>query len=214
MIGLKMMKKSSLELIENYLEKLYPNPKCELDYNKDYELLIAVVLSAQTTDSRVNTVTPVLFNKYPTLKALKEADIEDIKNIIRSIGTFNKKASMVIEIAKILDEKYDGKVPSNKEDLMTMPGVGEKVANVILSEWFKLPAIAVDTHVDRVSKRLGLANNKDSVKEVQTKLEKKFSKDTWGKRHLQLVLFGRYKCKSIKPLCSDCELKDICKEKK
>ena len=213
MIGLKMMK-NNIELIESYLDELYPNPKCELDYNKDYELLIAVVLSAQTTDSRVNTVTPVLFNKYPTLKALKEADIEDIKNIIRSIGTFNKKASMVIEIAKILDEKYDGKVPSNKEELMTMPGVGEKVANVILSEWFKLPAIAVDTHVDRVSKRLGLANNKDNVKEVQTKLEKKFSKDTWGKRHLQLVLFGRYKCKSIKPLCSDCELKDICKEKK
>ena len=214
MIGLKMMKKSSLELIENYLEKLYSNPKCELDYNKDYELLIAVVLSAQTTDSRVNTVTPVLFNKYPTLKALKEADIEDIKNIIRSIGTFNKKASMVIEIAKILDEKYDGKVPSNKEELMTMPGVGEKVANVILSEWFKLPAIAVDTHVNRVSKRLNLAKETDSVKDVQTKLEKKFSIDNWGKRHLQLVLFGRYKCKSIKPRCSDCKLKDICKEKK
>ena len=207
------MKKNNIELIENYLDELYPNPKCELDYNKDYELLIAVVLSAQTTDSRVNMVTPVLFNKYPTLKALKEANIEDIKKIIRSIGTYNKKAHMVVEIAKILDERFNGKVPSTKEDLMTMPGVGEKVANVILSEWFKVPAIAVDTHVFRVSKRLNLAKE-DSVKDVQTKLEKKFSRDNWGKRHLQLVLFGRYKCKSIKPLCDDCKLKDICKEKK
>ena len=214
MIGLKMMKKNNIELIENYLEELYPNPKCELNYNKDYELLIAVVLSAQTTDKRVNTVTPILFNKYPTLKDLKKANIEDIKKIIRSIGTFNKKAYMTIEIARILDEKFNGKVPSTKEELMTMPGVGEKVANVILSEWFKVPAIAVDTHVFRVSKRLNLAKEKDSVKEVQKKLEKKFSIDNWGKRHLQLVLFGRYKCKSIKPLCSDCKLKDICKEKK
>ena len=214
MIGLKKMKKNNIELIENYLDELYPNPKCELNYNKDYELLIAVVLSAQTTDKRVNTVTPILFDKYPTLKDLKKANIEDIKKIIRSIGTFNKKASMVIEIAKILDEEFNGKVPSTKEELMTMPGVGEKVANVILSEWFKLPAIAVDTHVNRVSKRLNLAKEEDSVKEVQTKLEKKFSRDNWGKRHLQLVLFGRYKCKSIKPLCSDCKLKDICKEKK
>ena len=212
MIGLKMMKK--IKIIEEYLEELYPNPKCELDYNNDYELLIAVVLSAQTTDKSVNLVTPVLFNKYPTLKDLKNADIEDIKKIIRSIGTYNKKADMVIKIAKILDEEFNGKVPSTKEDLMTMPGVGEKVANVILSEWFKVPAIAVDTHVFRVSKRLNLAKEKDSVKDVQTKLEKKFSVDNWGKRHLQLVLFGRYKCKSIKPLCSDCKLKDICKEKK
>ena len=209
-----MMKKEYIKLIEDYLDELYPNPKCELNYNKDYELLIAVVLSAQTTDSRVNMVTPVLFNKYPTLKDLKKANIEDIKKIIRSIGTYNKKASMVVEIAKILDEKFNGKVPSTKEDLMTMPGVGEKVANVILSEWFKVPAIAVDTHVNRVSKRLNLAKEEDSVKEVQTKLEKKFSRDNWGKRHLQLVLFGRYKCKSIKPICNDCKLKDICKEKK
>ena len=213
MIGLKM-KKNNIEIIENYLDELYSNPKCELNYTKDYELLIAVVLSAQATDKSVNLVTPILFSKYPTLKALKEANIEDIKNIIRSIGTYNKKADMVLKIAKILDEKFDGKVPSNKEDLMTMPGVGEKVANVVLSEYFKVPAIAVDTHVNRVSKRLGLAKEEDSVKDVQTKLEKKFSIDNWGKRHLQLVLFGRYKCKSIKPICEDCKLKDICKEKK
>ena len=197
MIGLKMMKKNNIELIEDYLDELYPNPKCELNYNKDYELLIAVVLSAQTTDKRVNTVTPILFKKYPNLKSLKKANIEDIKNIIRSIGTFNKKADMVLKIAKILDERFNGKVPNNKEDLMTMPGVGEKVANVVLSEYFKIPAIAVDTHVNRVSKRLGLAKEEDSVKNVQTKLEKKFSIDNWGKRHLQLVLFGRYKCKSL-----------------
>ena len=213
MIGLKMMMKNKIELIESYLEELYSNPKCELNYNKDYELLIAVVLSAQATDKSVNLVTPILFNKYPTLKALKEAKLDDIKEIIRSVGTYNKKAPMVIEIARILDEEYNGKVPNDRESLEAMPGVGRKVANVVLSEYFKEPAIAVDTHVSRVSKRLSLAKEEDSVQRIEEKLEKSFKKENWGKRHLQLVLFGRYKCKSIKPLCNDCKLKDICKEK-
>ena len=213
MIGLKMMMKNKIELIESYLEELYSNPKSELNYNKDYELLIAVVLSAQATDKSVNLVTPILFNKYPTLKALKEAKLDDIKEIIRSVGTYNKKAPMVIEIARILDEEYNGKVPNDRESLEAMPGVGRKVANVVLSEYFKEPAIAVDTHVSRVSKRLSLAKEEDSVQRIEEKLEKSFKKENWGKRHLQLVLFGRYKCKSIKPLCNDCKLKDICKEK-
>ena len=209
MTGLKMKKSN----IGSYLDELYPNPKCELNYNTDYELLIAVVLSAQTTDKSVNNVTSILFNKYPSLKALKEAKLDDIIDIIRPIGTFNRKALYVKEIAKILDEEYNGVVPNSRKDLERFPGVGRKVANVILSEWFKEPAFAVDTHVERVSKRLGLANEKDDVRKIEEKLEKTFSKDTWGKRHLQLVLFGRYKCKSMRPICDDCKLKDICKYK-
>jgi len=214
MIGLKMEKMNRVELIENYLDFLYPNPKCELNYTKDYELLIAVVLSAQTTDKSVNLVTPKLFNKYPSLKALKRAKIEDIIDIIRPIGTFNRKALYVKEIARILDDEYNGVVPDDRKALESMPGVGRKVANVILYEWFKIPSIAVDTHVNRVSKRIGLAKEKDDLLNVEKKLQRSFDKDNWGKRHLQLVLFGRYKCKSQKPLCDDCRLKDICKQNK
>ena len=213
MTGLKMEKMNRISLIEDYLDFLYPNPKCELNYNKDYELLIAVVLSAQTTDKSVNLVTPKLFSKYPSLKELKEASIADIIDIIRSIGTYNRKAYYVKEIARILDEEYDGVVPNDRLSLESMPGVGRKVANVVLSEWFKEPNIAVDTHVDRVSKRLGLANKNDTVLQVEKKLQKSFSKDNWSKRHLQLVLFGRYKCKSARPLCDTCTFKEICKYK-
>ena len=213
MIGLKMEKMNNINKIEEYLDILYPDPKCELNYNKDYELLIAIVLSAQSTDKSVNLVTPVLFEKYPSLHDLKEARIEDIISIIKSIGTYNRKALYVKEIARILDEECDGVVPSDRKKLESMPGVGRKVTNVFLSEWYHLPNIAVDTHVDRVSKRLGLASSKDDVLKVEKRLEKCFDKLNWSKRHLQLVLFGRYKCKSIKPDCSNCKLRDICKYK-
>lgn len=211
MTGLKMEKKTKIKLIEDYLDNLYPNPKCELNYQKDYELLIAVMLSAQATDKSVNLVTNVLFDKYQNLKELKEAKLEDIIDIIRPIGTYNRKAVYLLEIANILWNKYDGKVPCYRKDLETMPGIGRKVANVVLSEWFKEPCIAVDTHVDRVSKRLGLAKKNDSVLEVEKKLQKVYSKENWSKRHLQMVLFGRYHCKSQRPLCEKCKLKDICK---
>lgn len=213
MIGLKMEKMKKTKLIEDYLDDLYPNPKCELNYTKDYELLIAVMLSAQATDKSVNSVTKVLFEKYPTLEVLKEANLDDIINIIRPIGTYNRKAVYLLEIANILWNQYDGKVPNNRKDLEAMPGIGRKVANVVLSEWFHEPNIAVDTHVDRVSKRLGLAKDSDSVLEVETKLQQIYAKETWGKRHLQMVLFGRYQCKSQRPLCEQCLLKEICKEK-
>lgn len=213
MTGLKMEKTKKIKQIENYLDYLYPNPKCELNYTKDYELLIAVMLSAQTTDKSVNLVTEVLFSKYKTIEELKDAKLEDIINIIRPIGTYNRKANYLLEIANILYNQYNGIVPSNHKDLESMPGIGRKVANVVLSEWFKLPNIAVDTHVDRVSKRLGLAKENDTVLEVEKKLQKTYRKDNWSKRHLQMVLFGRYYCKSQKPLCSNCSLKEICKKK-
>lgn len=207
-----MMKKEKINLICEYLDTLFSDPKCELNYSKDYELLIAVMLSAQTTDKRVNEVTKIIFEKYPILAKLKDAKLEDITSIIRPLGTYQRKASYLLEIANILYYQYDGVVPNDRDKLEAMPGVGRKVANVVLSEWFKEPSIAVDTHVDRVSKRLRLAKVNDSVLEVEKKLQKTFPVDDWSKRHLQLVLFGRYYCKSQKPLCDNCRLKDICKK--
>ena len=207
-----MMKKEKINLICEYLDTLFSDPKCELNYSKDYELLIAVMLSAQTTDKRVNEVTKIIFEKYPILAKLKDAKLEDITSIIRPLGTYQRKASYLLEIANILYYQYDGVVPNDRDKLEAMPGVGRKVANVVLSEWFKEPSIAVDTHVDRVSKRLRLAKVNDSVLEVEKNLQKTFPVDDWSKRHLQLVLFGRYYCKSQKPLCDNCRLKDICKK--
>lgn len=205
--------KTRLELIENYLDELYPNPKCELNYNKDYELLIAVVLSAQTTDKRVNSVTEVLFDKYKDLEALSKASIDDIKDIIKPIGTFHKKAQFVHSIAKILHEEYNDKVINDRKVLESLPGVGRKTANVVLSNLFCVPAIAVDTHVSRVSKRLSLAKENDDVVIIERKLMRKLAKENWSKRHHQFVLFGRYHCKAINPNCCNCKLKDICKRK-
>lgn len=200
-----------IDVIESYLDELYPNPKCELNYNKDYELLIAVVLSAQTTDKRVNSVTSILFDKYPSLLALSNAKVEDIANIIKPIGTYHKKAVFVKDIASILFSCCDQKVPNDRDFLEKLPGVGRKTANVVLSNLFDVPAIAVDTHVSRVSKRLGLAKKDDDVGVIEKKLMKKIDKKNWSRRHHQLVLFGRYHCKAINPNCSKCKLKDVCK---
>ena len=202
------------KLIEEYLDYLFPNPKCELIYHTDYELLMAVVLSAQSTDKRVNTVTPIIFKRYSTLKELKEADLRDLEDIIRPVGSFRKKASYIKDIATILVDEFNGVVPRDRDILMKFPGVGRKTINVFLSEYYNEPAIAVDTHVERISKRLGIASKNDDVLKVEKKLMKFFKKEEWGRRHLQLVLFGRYYCKAIKPECRDCRLKDICKEKK
>ena len=203
-----------IELIENYLDELFKDPKCELNYKTDYELLIAVMLSAQTTDKRVNEVTKVLYNKYPNLESLKEADINDLKNIIRPLGNFNKKAEYVKSIATILVDKYDSKLPYNRKKLESLPGVGRKTVNVLFGELNIEPSIAVDTHVERVSKRLELAKQEDDVLEVEKHLRRVFKKVNWSKRHLQLVLFGRYYCKAISPMCETCKLKNICKYKK
>ncbi len=204
----------SMKMIEEYLDELYPNPRCELNYTKDYELLLATMLSAQTTDKRVNEVTKVLFKKYPTLKALATANIKDIQDIIRPIGTYHKKSENLIEIAKRLEEDYHGKLPNNREYLESLKGVGRKTANVVLSNIFNVPCIAVDTHVARVSKRLNLAKEKDDVLTIEKKLTKKFKKEDLCKRHHQLVLFGRYHCLARNPKCEECKLKTICKYKK
>lgn len=199
-----------IELIEETLEELFPNPKCELNYNKDYELLICVMLSAQTTDKRVNEVSKVLFSKYPTLFDIKNANIDELKNILMPLGNYNKKAIYVKEIASTLVDKYNRKMPINRKALENLKGVGRKTVNVVFSELKIEDNIAVDTHVERVSKRLSLAKKEDSVLEVEKHLRRKFKKNTWNKRHLQLVLFGRYYCKAIKPKCDNCKLKEIC----
>lgn len=193
------------------LDRMIPNPVCELNYTKDYELLLAVMMSAQTTDQRVNSVTSILYTKYPTLEALAQAPIEDIISMIRPIGTFHKKAQNIKEICRHLLEECDGKVPNNREYLESLPGVGRKTANVVLSELYQVPCIAVDTHVERVSKRLGLAKEKDSVLEVEKKLTRKLPHDQLNKLHHQLLLFGRYHCKSRNPECQTCPFTEMCK---
>ena len=194
----------------NYFDKLYPNAHCELNYNKDYELLIAIVLSAQTTDIRVNKVTKVLFSKYKTLEELSKANLEDIENIIREIGTFKKKSVFIKNIASSLVKDYNGIVPNNRKYLETLKGVGRKTTNVFLSEYYNVPAIAVDTHVERVSKRLKLAKQNATVKEVEKSLMKKIPKERWIKTHHQFIFFGRYHCKAIKPNCNNCKLQNLC----
>ena len=201
------------EIIE-FLDELFPNPRCELEYNKDYELLIAVMLSAQTTDKRVNMVTHILFKKYDSLEKLSKADVNDIIEIIKPIGTFNKKAHNVIDISKSLLNDKNGIVPNDREYLESLPGVGRKTTNVVLSNLYDIPCIAVDTHVSRVSKRLGIAKENDDVLIIEKKLTKKFPQDKLCRLHHQLVLFGRYYCKAKNPLCENCKLKDMCKEKK
>ena len=199
--------------ILEYLEELFPNPICELEYNKDYELLISIMLSAQTTDKRVNKVTKILFSKYPDLESLANADIEEIENIIRELGSFRKKSIYVKNIAMSLFKDWNGYVPNDRKYLESLSGVGRKTVNVFLGIIYNEPTIAVDTHVERVSKRLNIARNDDNVLDVENKLMKKIPKERWNRTHHQLVLFGRYHCKAIKPNCDNCKLKDICNNK-
>ena len=197
--------------IIDYLDYLFPNPKCELEYSKDYELLLAIVMSAQTTDKRVNMVNRVLFGKYDSLEKLSKADIKDIESIIRPIGTYKKKAIFIKEIVNRLISDNIKIIPNDREYLSSLPGVGRKTINVFLSVIYNEPLVAVDTHVNRVSKRLDLADEDDNVLEVENKLNYLFPKDSLSKIHHQQVFICRYKCKSINPLCDDCKLKDICK---
>ncbi len=202
---------NKIECILEEMDNLFPNPKCELNYSKDYELLLAVMLSAQTTDKRVNMVTEPLFNEFDTLEKLNSLSLSEIENHIKSIGMYKQKAKHFKAIVESLIE-IDGFVPNNRDMLLKMSGVGRKTVNVVLSNLYNEPCIAVDTHVNRVSKRLGLAKESDDVLEVENKLMKKFPKDKWSKLHHQLVLFGRYNCKALNPECDDCKLKQFCKD--
>ena len=198
--------------IFDYLNQIIPNPKCELNYSKDYELLIAVMLSAQTTDKRVNIVTKELFTKYNSLEKLSKAKLEDIEKIIYTLGNYTKKSKAVIEIANSIMKK--GHVPNDRTYLESLPMVGRKTVSVVLSELYNEPNIAVDTRVERTSKRLGLAKEDATVLEVEKSLKRKIPKEMWCKAHLQLVHFGRYFCTAKNPNCSNCKLNNICKYQK
>ena len=203
-----------IQKIVDYLTELFPDPRCELDYTKDYELLIAVMLSAQTTDKAVNKVTAILFDRYPTIEALAKANLDDIVEIIRPIGTQQKKAANIISITSALSRDYDGVVPNNRTYLESLSGIGHKSANVVLSVLFNENCLAVDTHVSRVSIRLGLATKKDSVLTIEKKVSTKFKDYSLHELHHRLVLFGRYHCTAKNPKCEECELKTYCSGKK
>lgn len=195
-----------------YIYSLYPHAQCELHYQTIFQLLIAVVLSAQTTDARVNQATENLFLKFPDAHLLKNASLKEVEEIIKSIGMYKVKAKHLLEIAKIIDEKYHGEVPKNKEDLLQLPGVGNKTANVILAEGYKIPALPVDTHINRIAKRLKYADIEDSVEVVEEKLKKAIEPEKWIQMHHSLIFFGRYFCKAKQPECDKCQLKDQCQK--
>ncbi|MEG0328678.1 MAG: endonuclease III [Erysipelothrix sp.] len=180
------------EEILDILRMEYPNVKGELEHKNVFELLIAVVLSAQTTDAAVNKVTPKLFETYPTPEALAQADVKDVEQYLQTIGLYRNKSKFIIQCSKQIVNEFDGEVPHTRKELMSLSGVGRKTANVVLSEGFKIPAIAVDTHIERVAKRLKLAKPNDSVEQVETKLMRKIPKEQWAEAHLLLLLFGRY----------------------
>ena len=200
--------------IEEYLDYLFPDPKCELIYESDYQLLIAIVLSAQSTDKRVNSVTPTLFKKYSSLEALGNGSLGDIESIIRPVGSYHKKASYIKDIALILNEKYNEIVPRDRDKLIELPGVGRKTANVFLSEFYGENHIAVDTHVERVCKRLGIVSNNATPRDVEYILKNEIPVDKWNRVSEQILLFGRYYCRAINPKCDNCLFKDFCKYKR
>ena len=202
------MNKDEAKVIFNILKQRFPKLVCELNFENHYQLIVAVILSAQCTDKRVNQVTPQLFAKYPNVENLANADIEEIKDIIRSCGFFNNKSKNLISMAKDVVSIHDGKIPSDFESLVALSGVGRKTANVVMSVGFGKNAIAVDTHVFRVSNRLGITSK--TPLECEKKLQKLFDQNDWTELHYMLVLFGRYVCKAIKPDCKNCELTKFC----
>ncbi|BFL36035.1 endonuclease III [Holdemania massiliensis] len=194
------------------LTEMFPDAHCELIHRNPFELAVAVVLSAQTTDVSVNKVTPQLFEKFPTPQALASASLEEIESCIHRIGLYHNKAKSIQGLARGVVEQFDGVMPQTMEELMSLPGVGRKSANVIMSVCFGMPAIAVDTHVERVSKRLRLAAPKDTVLEVEKKLMRKLPKSEWSHAHHLFIFFGRYFCKAKNPQCQDCPFTSFCRE--
>lgn len=202
-----------IDVILNHLNTQLPEAKCELNYSSPYQLLVAVILSAQCTDKRVNEVTKNLFKIAPTPNKMLELGENKLKQIIHSCGFYNNKSKSIISATKDIISRFNGKVPDNMDDLCSLSGVGRKTANVVLAEAFNVPSIAVDTHVLRVSKRLGLTKTNSTPDKCEQDLLKIVPKDLQSKFHIQMVWFGRYFCKAIKPECENCKLKTICKRK-
>lgn len=191
---------------------MFPNAECELTHSNEFELLIAVVLSAQATDALINKVTPDLFKKYQSPEDYLNVPLEELENDIRRIGLFRSKAKNIRKLSEDLIANYDGKVPNDYDQLIGLAGVGRKTANVVMSVAFGMPAIAVDTHVERVSKRLGICRWKDSVLEVEKTLMRKIPKEEWSDTHYRMIFFGRYHCRAKSPNCPECPLLELCRE--
>lgn len=193
-----------------YFDEVVPNASCELNYTNDYELVIAVMLSAQTTDKSVNLVTDKLFKENPTLESLSMLTLLEIEQYLKPLGLYKNKALHLMQIVDTLIHKFNYKVPNTMEELTSLPGVGNKTARVVLCEIFKIPEFPVDTHVSRISKRLKLVNSSDDPDEISIKLKKKFPKDRWIKSHHQFIHFGRYFCRAKNPSCKSCKLIKYC----
>ncbi|KXY45239.1 MULTISPECIES: endonuclease III [Bacillus] len=209
-----MLNKTQIRYCLDTMADMYPEAHCELIHDNPFELVIAVALSAQCTDALVNKVTKNLFQKYKTPEDYLSVPLEELQQDIRSIGLFRNKAKNIQKLCRMLLDDYNGKVPEDRDELTKLPGVGRKTANVVVSVAFGIPAIAVDTHVERVSKRLAICRWKDSVLEVEKTLMKKIPMDEWGVTHHRMIFFGRYYCKAQRPQCEECRLLEICREGK
>lgn len=191
--------------------EMYPDAHCELDYQTPFQLLVAVILSAQTTDKSVNKVTPQLWQHYPTIADLAAANVVDVENDLRTIGLYKNKARNIVKTARAVLQDFDGVVPKTHKELESLPGVGRKTANVVLAEIYKVPSIAVDTHVSRVAKRLNISAQDASVTEIEHDLMKKIPKRDWIVTHHRLIFFGRYFCLAKNPKCAICPVQSYCK---
>lgn len=199
-------------LSKKIIQKLFKHSgeiKPDLKYKNVFEITIAVLLSAQTTDRQVNSVTSALFNKYPDFYKLSIARFSDVAEIIKSIGFFRNKSKNIISLSKMIVNDFNNTVPNNLDDLIKLPGIGRKSANVILSVYYKIPALAVDTHVSRISNRLGYSTSANPDK-IEADLKLFIPKKDWNKTHLLFIKHGRNICKARKPLCSECPIKDLC----
>ncbi|MGE6488803.1 endonuclease III [Paenisporosarcina sp. NPDC076898] len=209
-----MLTKSQWEYCLSEMDRMFPDAHCELVHSNPFELTIATLLSAQCTDVLVNKVTPALFAKYQTPEDYLAVPIEELQDDIRSIGLFRNKAKNIQALCRMLIEQFNGEIPANRDLLTMLPGVGRKTANVVVSVAFDIPALAVDTHVERVTKRLGLCRWKDSVLQVEETIMKKTPINNWSRTHHQLIFFGRYHCKAQNPQCPVCPLLSLCREGK
>lgn len=209
-----MLNKQQIRFCLDTMGEMFPEAHCELNHKNPFELVIAVALSAQCTDALVNKVTASLFEKYKTPEDYLAVSLEELQNDIRSIGLYRNKAKNIRNLSQMLIEEYGGILPQDRDELTKFPGVGRKTANVVVSVAFGEPAIAVDTHVERVSKRLGFCRWKDSVLEVEKTLMKKVPKEEWSATHHRMIFFGRYHCKAQNPQCEICPLLEVCREGK
>lgn len=209
-----MLNKEQIRFCLDTMGEMFPEAHCELNHSNPFELVVAVALSAQCTDVLVNKVTKTLFEKYKTPEDYLKVSLEELQNDIRSIGLFRNKAKNIQKLSQLLLDEYNGEVPMDRDELTKLPGVGRKTANVVVSVAFGIPAIAVDTHVERVSKRLAICRWKDSVLEVEKTLMKKVPRDEWSVTHHRMIFFGRYHCKAQNPQCPSCPLLDVCREGK